>query len=148
MRLSHKIAVIWLVMALNAPFAYGQGVDMDKIAMIESSGCRQLVGDNGKALGCYQLHSGVVMDYNRAHKTAFKHKDVMNKAIGLRVADWYMNKRLVFLLNMYKIPVSNLTLIASYNWGIGNVKKWYKNGGRFEDLPRSTRQYYKKYVAM
>lgn len=123
MNLHHKIAFIWLVMGLYAPFAYGQSVDMDKIAMIESSGCRELVGDNGKALGCYQLHEGVVKEYNLKHKTAFKHKDVMSKVIGLRVADWYMNRRIPAMLKHYGIVDTIETRISAYNMGIKAVIK-------------------------
>ena len=149
MRTALILAVILFWIPLYEAFgAETQPVDMGKIAHIESSGCKNLVGDNGKALGCYQLHKGVVAEYNQYKRALYRHDDVMRPDIGLKIANWYMNKRLVFLLNKYKIPVNNLTLIASYNWGIGNVKKWYEKGGKFEDLPITTRKYYKKYIGM
>lgn len=98
-------------------------VDMRKIAYIESSGCKNLVGDNGKALGCYQLHSGVVAEYNQYRKASLKHSDVMNRETGLIVASWYMNKRIPAMLRHYKQPDTLENRLTAYNMGIGAVIK-------------------------
>lgn len=125
MRPSLIIALVIVICPLQGAFGaeLDNSVDMGKIAFIESSGCKNMVGDNGKALGCYQLHEGVVIDYNKAHKTAFKHKDVMNKAIGLRVADWYMNQKVPAMLKHYGKPDTVENRITAYNMGIGAVVK-------------------------
>lgn len=122
MRTLSIIAFIIATMAVGAR-CEAQAVDMGKIALIESSGCKHLVGDNGKALGCYQLHEGVVLDYNRAHKTAYKHKDVMRQDIGLMIGKWYMDAEIPRLLKHYKQKDTLETRITAWNMGVGNVIK-------------------------
>ncbi len=34
--------------------------------------------------------------------------------------------------------------LAAYNWGVGNVDKWLKKGGDFNELPKETQNYIKK----
>jgi len=36
------------------------------------------------------------------------------------------------------------TALAAYNWGVGNVDKWLKKGGDFNELPKETQNYIKK----
>jgi hypothetical protein len=54
---------------------------------VESGGDLAAVGDNGKALGCLQLHAIYVEDVNRIYKTSYKHEDAydMNKATDIAV---------------------------------------------------------------
>lgn len=39
---------------------------------------------------------------------------------------------------------NNRDALIAYNWGMGNTKKWLKRGGKVEELPRETRNYYKQ----
>lgn len=123
MRLPLIIAVIIVICPLQAVFGAEMGIsiDMGKIAFIESSGCKNLVGDNGKALGCYQLHKGVVAEYNQYKRASYKHKDVMRKDIGFKIANWYMNKRIPAMLRHYKLPDTLENRITAYNMGIKAV---------------------------
>lgn len=98
-------------------------VDMRKIAYIESSGCKNMIGDKGKALGCYQLHKGVVIEYNQYKLASYKHKDVMRPDIGLLIANWYMNKRIPAMLRHYKQPDTLENRLTAYNMGIKAVVK-------------------------
>lgn len=125
MRTALIIAVFCVICPLQGAFGAETGIviDMGKIAFIESSGCKNMIGDNGKALGCYQLHAGVVTDYNKAHKTAYKHKDVMKPDIGLQIASWYMGVEIPRLLKHYKQPITLETKLSAWNMGVGNVVK-------------------------
>lgn len=125
MRTALILAVIIATMAVQTllVLAGETGVDMSKIAYIESSGCKNMVGDGGLALGCYQLHAGVVAEYNQYRKASLKHSDVMNRETGLIVANWYMNKRIPSLLRHYKQPDTTENRLTAYNMGIGAVIK-------------------------
>lgn len=112
------LAVIW---PIHGVFGAETSVDMGKIAMIESSGCKNLVGDNGKALGCYQLHAGVIKEYNQFRKASLKHSDVMNRVVGLKVADWYMNKRIPAMLKHFGKADTVENRLTAYNRGIQAV---------------------------
>ncbi len=98
-------------------------IDMGKIAFIESSGCKNLIGDNGKALGCYQLHEGVVKEYNQFKKTNYTHKDVMRPDVGLLIANWYINKRIPAMLKHFGKADTVENRITAYNMGINAVIK-------------------------
>jgi soluble lytic murein transglycosylase-like protein len=112
-----------------------QEIDLKSISIIESHGNPLAYNWKTGARGEYQLMPCVYKEYGRQGQD----KDIAN---------WYLKVFLVKCLKTYNIPVSNLNLIASYNWGIGHVKKWYRKGGKFESLPKETREYYKKYVSL
>ena len=48
------------------------------LIMTESSGRSYVTGDNGKAVGCLQIHPCVVKDVNRIYKTHYKLSDRKN----------------------------------------------------------------------
>lgn len=125
MRTALILAVILATMPLHGAFGAetGQPVDMGKIAHIESSGCKNLVGDNGKALGCYQLHKGVVAEYNQYKRALYRHDDAMRPDIGLKIANWYMNTRIPAMLKHYGKPDTLENRLTAYNMGIGAVIK-------------------------
>jgi len=112
-------------------------VDLEIVKQLESSGRPNAIGDGGKALGLYQLHSGVIKDYNRAHKTSYSHKDALNPQVCHLIASWYLHREIPRFLYHYKIKVSYKTILWAYNAGIGNVVK-----GR---MPETTKRYIAKY---
>jgi len=122
-------------------------IDLNAIRIIESSSNPKAIGDGGKALGLYQLHRDVIKDYNQFHNTSYLHTIALDTHISEQIASWYLHKRIPQLLRHYKQPVTELNVIASYNYGIGNVVKWQKSGGQFHKLPKTTQNYWKKYAA-
>lgn len=124
-RLITTILLFFIIFPLQVAFGAetGQSVDMGKIAYIESSGCKNMIGDNGKALGCYQLHKGVVAEYNQYKRALYRHDDVMKPDIGFKIADWYMNTRIPAMLRHYKQPDTLENRLTAYNMGIGAVIK-------------------------
>lgn len=61
---------------LNNPLIF---VLMNAIAVVESGNDCSAIGDSGKALGAYQIHSILVDDVNRIYGTSFKHKDAFDE---------------------------------------------------------------------
>lgn len=115
-----------IVVTGTAP-VYADLVDLRVISEIESSGRADAKGDyrNGRplALGLYQLHQAVVVDYNRVHNTRYLHQDALDSTIAHKVADWYVRVEIPRLLKFYKLPVTTSNILAAYNVGIGNVRR-------------------------
>lgn len=103
-------------------------VSMPAIAQIESSNRADAVGDGGKALGLYQLHEAVVIDYNRHHKTSYIHQDALNPKIAFTLANWYANQEIPRLLRHFRLQDTLEHRLTAYNMGIGAVLKGKKAG--------------------
>lgn len=123
-------------------------IDLNKIAFIESSNNPKAVSRDG-SIGLHQVSQPCLSDWNSAHPgQRYVLKDMLEPVKSTWVADWYFNVRIPALLKHYKIEASTLNIIAAYNWGIGNVVKWQKTGAQFEQMPRITQRYYRKYTSM
>ena len=57
---------------------------------VESGGNDRAVGDNGRAIGCLQIHAAVVADVNRRHGTWYTHRGMTNRADAVRVCGLYL----------------------------------------------------------
>lgn len=60
------------------------------IAQVESNHDDKAVGDNGKALGRYQIHACYVQDANRIAKTSYRHTDAYTGAIAESMVRVYL----------------------------------------------------------
>lgn len=136
-----SLIIIISALIITATLAHADNtINIDIIAQIESSNCKYTVGDNGKALGCYQLHYGVIKDYNRAHNTKYTHQIAHNKKTASIIANWYLNTEIPRLLRHYHIKDTVNARIWAYNAGIGNIKS--------NRLPKTTRAYIAKYCRL
>ena len=63
---------------------------LDAIRQIESSGGKFNVGDNGKAIGPYQLHKIYVDDVNRIYKTRYTYEDRKDEAKSRQMVTLYL----------------------------------------------------------
>lgn len=115
-------------------------INLQAIAQIESGGCKNpCIGDGGKALGLYQLHYGVIKDYNQAHNTRYLHQDALDSTISQKIASWYLHKRIPQLLRHFKQPINLETTLTAYNMGVGNVikgKRATKYINRYKELTK------------
>lgn len=57
---------------------------------VESGGNNDAVGDHGTALGCLQIHMGVIKDVNRISGDRFRHRDAFDRFRALRIATIYL----------------------------------------------------------
>jgi len=119
-------------------------INLQAIKTIESSGNPYAFNSRTKCYGLYQISEICLEDFNQINKTNYEPDDLFDPLVNEMIASWYF-KRLKQLLNFYNIPVSLTTILASYNWGIGNVVEWYRDRARFEELPEETRRYIEKY---
>lgn len=123
------------------------GIDIKKIIHMESSGRKDAVSPVGAA-GLMQVMPATWEDiakkigkYHGFEK--YKFDETANVAIG----SYYINTEVPRLLKAFEIPDTVDTRLAAYNWGIGNVKKVYRNYGEEwkNYLPKETSDYLKKY---
>jgi hypothetical protein len=121
-----------------------EAIDLEVIKTIESEGNRLAFNSRSKCYGLYQISEICLLDFNQINKTSYVPAELFDPHINRMIAGWYF-KRIQRMLAYYKIPVSATTLIASYNWGIGNVVKWQRNEGKFNNLPKVTKRYIARY---
>jgi len=135
------------------------------IIMIESGGNPYVVSEDS-CVGMMGISRAVLQDWNEnkcsknfskrstnhlgqiifEREDVYSFEDLFNPVINIKIGTWYINIRIPEMLKAYKIEDTILTRIASYNWGINNVKKWYRNGAKYSQLPRETKRYYEKYL--
>lgn len=126
----------------------GGAIDVDIIADIESSN-NPYAYNNGH-VGLYQISEGVVIDFNDDMEQAgiwkgYSLNEMYNPIKAHEVAEWFFNIRIPSYLEIYGIPNTITSKIIAYNWGIGHLRKWFKNGSHWNRLPKETRDYVKKY---
>jgi hypothetical protein len=60
------------------------------LIIVESSNNDLAVGDQGKAIGCLQIHRGVVQDVNRITGSHYKHSEMTNRVAARAVCEAYL----------------------------------------------------------
>ena len=163
----------WLGQSLIVIFVFSgvaraEGVNMDIIAIIESNNNPNAYNKKSGAIGLYQITPIVYEDWknhNYIYEFEGKTEDGKKVIIHFRpdyfslrylfvpefnkeVADWYMQKRIPQLLRYYKIPDTITNRLIAYNWGIGNLKKWYFSKNPKFTLPQETHDYLIKYYKL
>jgi hypothetical protein len=140
------VAMAWMMFSFSA--AHAEPVlDLGAIKTIESQGDPSAVNVATGCYGLYQISAICLEDFNQYHGSGYAIEDLFKPAVNEMIASWYFG-RIKEMLISYGVPVNLTTLIASYNWGIGHVVAWAKNGMRFEELPAETRRYIKMYLGL
>lgn len=57
---------------------------------VESSGNDLAIGDQGRAIGCLQIHKAVVLDVNKFTGSHYRHQDMTNRAQARAVCEAYL----------------------------------------------------------
>jgi hypothetical protein len=60
------------------------------LIIVESSGNDRAIGDQGRAIGCLQIHRGVVQDVNRITGSNYRHQDMTNRVAARAVCQAYL----------------------------------------------------------
>ena len=118
-------------------------VDIVKLAKIESSWNPNALNQNTKAAGLTQITPVTLDEWNRMHPhQKYLYQHLFHPEANLEIANWYANTRIPQMLKAYGLPVTLDNILASYNWGVGNVQKMYQSG---KQMPKETRDYLAKY---
>jgi hypothetical protein len=117
---------------------------VEAVIMAESNNNPNAVSKMG-AKGKMQIMPETLRDYNKRHKTNYTEEDLMNPIINEEIGREYLFERLPKIIKSKKIPLSLYTVLASYNRGAENVKKWLTHQeGEFYAQPKETQGYVKK----
>lgn len=118
---------------------------LDAVAMVESSGKTNAIGDNGKALGMFQLHRAAWEDALQIDRTLGDYKTgALNRETSRRAARVYFQILSARLIRANIAP-SPATLYAAYNCGFTGFSK---RGFDLSKCPVSTQKAVKKLEAM
>ena len=60
------------------------------LIIVESSGNDRAIGDQGRAIGCLQIHKDVVLDVNKFTGSHYRHQDMTNRAQARAVCEAYL----------------------------------------------------------
>lgn len=132
--------VIFFLLVSFSP-AVSAGIDFEAIQTIESKGDPLAVSSRTKKKierGLYQVSEDALRDYNEAHGTTIKPRQLFDRRINGSVAQWYMLVRIPQMLRAYHAPVTRENMIIAYNAGISYFIHKKK-------IPRRTRKYIRDY---
>lgn len=136
-RKGKQLGKITCLLILLCGSAAAHEIDLARVAQIESSGGKFLVGDHGAAIGRYQIQQGLLSDYNRVEKQSLRHPDMFDDQLSKQVADWAFGKYFPLILKRMKKPATTENLLVCWNAGCGALKR--------KQLPKVTRHYLIKY---
>lgn len=121
-------------------------IDKNLVIKIESGGNPLAFNSGTKARGLMQITPIALKEWNNLNPgRQYKEKDLFVPEVNTEIGTWLLDQRIPKMLNTYKIPINAETVLASYNWGIGNVKNWHRRGADPEELPEETQNYLSKY---
>ena len=112
-------------------------IAISKIVWLESKG-NPFAKSRAGARGVCQIMPVVLKEYNRCNKASYKIVQLYNPKINIKIADWYLHKRLPQILRANRRPVTVNNLLISYNAGPSYVIKGKRP-------PRQTRRYVRDY---
>ncbi len=129
------ILMLILIMCISLQCAKAEEINLDIIALIESSGNPLAYNTKSGACGVYQITEICFKEYNNYHRNSpILHKTALfNPEINRRIAEWYLTIRIPQMLRYYKKPVTLTTCLIAYSAGIRAVVKGY--------IPKETQNY-------
>lgn len=133
-----------LMLVASCKVAHAEDINLDVIADIESSNEPLAYNKDSGAVGEYQLTAGVVRDWNN-HHDEYKLEDMYIEGLAHQVANWYLNEEIPNYLRVYDIPDTISSRIIAWSWGIGHLRKWFKRGSYWNQLPYETQRYIQEY---
>lgn len=137
------IMIIGLLMAmflLSSPEQAEAGmIEMERIAMIESSGNPLAHNKKEDGRGLFQINPVCLKEWNNFHPSEiYSAEDLWNPQVNRRIAEWYMNTRIPQMIKHFQKIDSIENRIIAWNAGI----KYVKTGA---EIPAGTRRYLEKY---
>jgi soluble lytic murein transglycosylase-like protein len=95
---------------------------LDAVIQVESNWNANAVNPKSGATGLGQITQVALEDFNKFNKTKYTLEEMKDVQKNMQVTNWYLYDRIPLMLNHYKLPVTIPNILASYNFGIGNVK--------------------------
>ena len=137
------------IMVVFCRVSHAQEINFGIISEIESSDNNMAYNFKSGATGQYQITETALKDYNKHARenelTELNLSDMYEPKYAYMVSNWYLNEHIPDLLWDYGIPDTITSRLIAYNYGIGNIRKWFKHGSHWNQLPKETRNYVIKY---
>ena len=139
-------SLLFLLLSGASPLL-GHPVDMEALAMIESSNNPKAYNARSQARGLYQITPIVLKHWNQTHGDSAMVEDLFVPKENTMIANWYLNW-------LYDRCLTVKDTLISYNWGIGHWRRWRKAIDKFPPtkeelelygLPKETQDYLDKY---
>lgn len=89
----------------------------NQIALVETWD-KNLVGDNGRAIGHFQIHAISVREYNNTYGTSYTHKDMEDREIGKEVCIGLLKKGIKMYQKKFGKDPTTEDLARMWNGGI------------------------------
>lgn len=90
------------------------------VAERESGWRPWVIGGVGE-VGLFQITSGVLDDFNRAHQTVNTGQDLLDPYINTVIGAWYLYEELPRIIRYGGMPVTVGNVLMAYNGGPGNL---------------------------
>ncbi len=109
------------------------------------SGYRVDARSHADAMGLMQLKLSTAQDMSRNTSVVVDENTIYDKDVNIELGSKYI----AYLLDMFE--GNEVNALASYNWGLQNVKEWMAKGnvdkdGTIKNIPvKETKMYLKKY---
>ena len=136
-----KAKRIWLALVFLLIFhsiSFANYIDINRIVKIESNGNPLAYNKKDGDIGLCQITPICLKEWNNFHpKEQYTSNDLFNPVINLKIAEWYLEKRIPQMLKYYKCEVNTMNILICYNAGIKAVVKGY--------IPLITKRYLMKY---
>jgi len=130
------LGILLIALTTNA---YAQEVELNKIAMIESSGNPRAWNKKDDSRGLYQITPICLKEFNNFHPNKkYTRDDLWTVSVNTEIADWYLNKRIPQMLRHYGRPDTIENRLIAYNAGISYVVSG-------KQIPEITKSYIRKY---
>ena len=160
-----KLLLLLFLFTLSLNMAWGENIDLSIISTIESNNNPLAYNYKSKAIGLCQITPIVLDEYNWRGIISYPMQegswvkdtpdltlsDLYIPHINMEIANWYINIRIPQMLKAYNIPDTIETRLICFNWGIGNLNKFYSNPFNYpsyDKLPKETRNYIKRYIQL
>ena len=129
----------------------GIRIDIERLIQAESLGRPDAVSPAG-ARGPAQMMKQTFIECARAlgHADDWQWPaDAHDPGVARMAANHYVNTQIPRMLRHYDVPDNVTTRLAAYNWGIGNITRWWKRQGPLPGhelgLPAETRSLIRRY---
>ncbi len=141
----------------------GSDIDINAIIQIESKGDPNARGSVGE-IGLMQISPIVIIEWFNVigmfgtsyeipgdarspivYGNNYTSSDLFTPSINVKIGTWYLERIRDHYCKVWNIPPTIEHIIIGYNWGVGNLRTWYRAGSDWNKLPRTTKNYIKKY---
>ena len=131
--------VLGILLITQAPYRDRIYLDLDKLAGIESSKNPEAHNVRTEARGLFQITPILLREWNRYYpKERYTAQDLYQPKVNVKIAKWYLKKRIPQMLKHYRKPLTIENILISWNAGVSYVVNE-------KELPSETKAFIKKY---